>query len=106
MDLAAKIIAFTGAILGLAAVVALILRTVNRMAQEMALRDKIELVVAAFLGNDDPRSYVPGVIDRLERMESELSAQRHLLEEHLRWHGNPRGAPARTTPPRSNGPGR
>jgi len=45
----------------------------------------------------DKAAGLPSLMERVESIEDKLA-------EHLEWHANPGGRPAKAAPPRANGP--
>jgi hypothetical protein len=50
----------------------------------------------------DPERGLPSLMDRLEMLNTAQTEQGRKLAEHLEWHGNPAGQPARPSPTRPN----
>jgi hypothetical protein len=87
-----------GALLALLALVGTLARKVVRPMWRF-LRSATQLV-EQLTGDKDKG--VPSLMDRLEMLNNNQTEQGRRLSEHLEWHGNPGGQPARPTPTRPN----
>ena len=89
-----------GALLALLTLVGVLYRKVIRpvfRSMKLAARLLEQLV-------GDPDDGIPSLMERLARFDANQSEMARKLDDHLEWHANPGGRPAKATVPRPNGP--
>jgi len=89
-----------GALLALLTLVGVLYRKVIRpvfRSMKLAARLLEQLV-------GDPDDGIPSLMERLARFDANQSEMARKLDDHLEWHANPGGRPAKSTVPRPNGP--
>jgi hypothetical protein len=89
-----------GALLALLTLVGVLYRKVIRpvfRSMKLAARLLEQLV-------GDPDDGIPSLMERLARFDANQSEMARKLDDHLEWHANPGGRPAKATGPRPNGP--
>jgi hypothetical protein len=52
----------------------------------------------------DPEEGIPSLMDQLATLQRSDAEMARKLDDHLEWHANPGGRPAKAVPPRPNGP--
>jgi len=89
-----------GALLALLTLVGLVYRKAIRpMFRSLKLAARL---VEQLVG--DPEEGVPSLMEQLASLhESDVRLARQ-LDDHLQWHANPAGRPAKSAPLRTNGP--
>lgn len=90
-----------GAIIALLAVGSWTARGIRRVWHLMR---KVNRLLDQTLG--DPVAGKPSLMQRVQSIERTQDDIRQQLAEHLQWHADPQGQPARSTQPRPNGTGR
>lgn len=90
----------SGALLALLSLAGLVYRKVIRpMWRSLKLAARL---IEQLVG--DPDEGVPSLMDQLAALRQSDASLARKLDDHLEWHANPGGRPAKAVLPRPNGP--
>lgn len=101
MDFWTSIDIVCGALIALVVVASYVARGTRRVWHLMR---KVNRLLDQTLG--DPTAGKPSLMQRVQSIEQTQDTISQQLAEHLEWHADPKGQPARPTQQRPNGTGR